>query len=335
MLEKSQSHPFKQGTYHTMVEDEDCSVARISDSTGDGMMTFYHVLSGIYIIYNDFHMPSCESGFRPDCDMLCIDHCREGIIEQEIEKGVYSFFEAGDIKVDRRVHHTGHVELPTKHYHGMTIAFHIEEASKSLAAAMNGFPVDLHSIKKKYCDDKHPFVISGEPSIEHIFSELYAIPVKIKKFYLQVKIFELLLYLDALELSDKKEERPYFYKTHVEKIKAIRKLMTENLPNHFTLNDLAKQFDIPLTTMKCCFKSMYGNSIFAYMRVYRMNCAANLLRGQKNLSVAQIAGMVGYDSPGKFSTAFKEIMGDTPLAYRKFSVHAVNLCPTGEDEKKK
>lgn len=333
LTEKMQPQPFREGTYDTVVENEECSVVRISDKTGDGLMTFYNVLPGISVFYSDFHMPYCESGFRPECDMLCIDHCREGRIEQEVEKGAYAFFEAGDLKIDRRVNHTGHMEFPTRHFHGMTIAFSMEEAVKSLSAEMDGFPVDLYAIAEKYCDNRHPFVIHGEQSIEHIFSELYAIPVKIKKYYLRVKILELLLYLDALELPDKKEERPYFYKTQVEKTKAIHKLLTENLSRHFTLDELSGQFEIPLTTMKSCFKSTYGNSIFAYMRVYRMNYAANILREQKDLSIAQIAGMCGYDSPGKFSTAFKDVIGDTPLSYRKNPVHTVNLWPDGEDEK--
>ena len=132
---------------------------------------------------------------------------------------------------------------------------------------------------------------------------------------------------------DNKEERPYFYKTQVEKIKAMHKLLTENITAHYTLDELAKRFDIPLTTMKSCFKSIYGNPIFTYMRIYRMNSAANLLREQKDLSIAQIAGMVGYDSPGKFSSAFKAVIGDTPLAYRKFPDHTADLWPVGEDEK--
>lgn len=333
MFKNPQSHPFLDDTYHTIIEDDDCSVTRISDSSGDGLMTFYHVLPGILVLYNDFHMPSCESGFEANGDLLCIDHCREGRIEQEIEKGVYTYFEAGDLKVDRRVYHTGHMELPTKHYHGMTIALQMDKASKSLTEAMKGFPVDLYALQKKYCDDKHPFVVRGEPLIETIFSQLYAVPVKIKRYYLQVKILELLLYLDALEFSTRTEERPYFYKTHVEKIKAIHKLLTENLTEHVTLENLSKRYDIPLTTMKNCFKSIYGNSLFAYMRIYRMNHAASLLRKQNELSIAQIAGMVGYDSPGKFSTAFKDVIGDTPLSYRNFPVHSGSLWPGGEDEK--
>ncbi len=57
----------------------------------------------------------------------------------------------------------------------------------------------------------------------------------------------------------------------MEKVKAIHTLMTENLYKHYTLYQLSKEFDIPLTSMKICFKNVYGNSIFAYMRFYRIN----------------------------------------------------------------
>lgn len=326
--------PFPNAEYRTIIEDENCRVLRISDVSGDGLMTFYKLLPGVSVIYNDFHMSSCESDFQPDCDMLCIDHCREGRIEQEVEKGVYAYFEAGDLKVDRRIHHTGRIEMPTKHFHGLSIVFDLKQARESLPAAMAGFPVDLYSIQKKYCNDNHPFIITGESPVKHIFSELYAVPLKIRNYYLRVKIFELLLFLDAFEPSrNSRDQRPYFYKTQVEKVKAIHKLLTENITERYTLEHLAKRFDIPLTTMKSCFKSVYGSPIFAYMRIYRMNCAANLLRRQKELSIAQIAGMVGYDSPGKFSSAFKDVIGDTPLAYRKFPVHTASLWPDGEEEK--
>ena len=85
----------------------------------------------------------------------------------------------------------------------------------------------------------------------------------------------------------------------------------------YTLEELAERFDIALTPLKNCFKSVYGSPIFTYMRLYRMNYAAALLKSSKNLKVAEIAGAVGYDSPSKFAAAFKQTMGKTPLEYRK------------------
>lgn len=162
-----------------------------------------------------------------------------------------------------------------------------------------------------------PGFIAVFAGIPFIFSELYNVPVKIKKDYFKIKVLELLLYLDALELSGHTEERPYFYKGQVEKIKAIQSLLTQDLTKNYTLEELSAKFDIALTPMKNCFKSVYGSPIFTYMRNYRMNYAAALLKSDKSLKVADVAGLVGYDSPSKFTAAFHQTMGKTPLEYRK------------------
>ncbi len=37
--------------------------------------------------------------------MFCIDHCREGRIEQDMGNGAYSYVEAANLKIDNRKHH--------------------------------------------------------------------------------------------------------------------------------------------------------------------------------------------------------------------------------------
>lgn len=300
-----------------LIENDDCSILRLSDETGKGQMTVYCVFPGVFLMYNDYHMKGCVSEFHTDTDLLCIDHCREGRIEQEVKANVYSYLEAGDLRVDTRINHSGRVSFPLCHYHGITIGFEMKTASREIQSCMNGFSVNLYELQRKYCGNAKPFVIPGDPAVEHIFSELYNVPLKIKKDYFKIKVLELLLYLDALELSGHTEERPYFYKSQVEKIKAIHALITKDLTRNYTLEELSAQFDIALTPMKTCFKTVYGSPIFKYMRIYRMNYAAGLLRSRKELKVADIAGLVGYDSPSKFATAFHQIMGKTPLEYRK------------------
>jgi AraC-like DNA-binding protein len=71
--------------------------------------------------------------------------------------------------------------------------------------------------------------------------------------------------------------------------------------------------------MKNCFRGVYGTSIYAYVRSCRMNRAAVLLKTTEK-SIACIAGEVGYNSPSKFTAAFKDIMKTTPLEYRKSSL---------------
>lgn len=164
-----------------LVESDDCKVMRLSDNSGEGMMTLYHVFPGVFLMYNDFHMKECISGFQTDMDLLCIDHCREGRIEQEVGQNAFSYLEAGDLRVDRRIHHSGKVEFPLCHYHGISIGFQVETAAKEIPASMKGFSVDLYELQKKYCSDRTPYVIPGEPAIEHIFPNFTMCRSKSKK----------------------------------------------------------------------------------------------------------------------------------------------------------
>ena len=71
-----------------------------------------------------------------------------------------------------------------------------------------------------------------------------------------------------------------------------------------------------MTTMKSCFRSVYGAAIGTWLTNYRMNLAAELLV-REPASIAQIGGRVGYDSAGKFTVAFKKVMKLTPSEYRR------------------
>lgn len=299
-----------------LAESDGCSVFQFRNETGEGSITIYEVFPGVALAYNDFHMRYYDSEFRPGRDVFCIDHCREGRLEYAAKNDAYAYVEAGDLKLDRRLTHTGRFEMPLSHYHGAMVSIDMETACRTLPKEIKDFPVNLRALQMKFCGDTYPMVIHGSPSVEHIFGELYAVPEKIKRPYFKIKILELLLYLEALELPENAEEKPYFYKTQVEKIKAIQTFIAEHMDESFTQEVLSLRFDIPLTPMKRCFKSVFGSSIGTWILQYRMNQAALMLRSEKGTSVAEIAGRVGYDSPSKFAMAFRKVMGMSPTEYR-------------------
>ena len=301
----------------TLAQSDGCTVYQLKNGTGEGTITIYEVFPGVTLGYNDFHMQYFDSELIPNREVFCIDHCREGRLEYAAGNNAYSYVEAGDMKLDRRLTHTGHFSFPLSHYHGVTKSFDMQTAGEALPGEIRDFPVDLLRLRKKYCMDEYPRILHGLESIEHIFGELYAVPEKIKRPYFKIKILELLLYLEALELPESAEERPYFYKTQVEKIKAMQEFLMENAGQNYTQEELSVRFELPLTTMKKCFKSVYGASIGTWLLQYRMNQAAVFLRQDKTVSVAEIAGRVGYDSPSKFAMAFRRVMGMSPAEYRR------------------
>ena len=294
-------------------------VTKIKSEDGEGRMVMRPVFDGVYILFNDFTMSRCESRLKIASDLFCIDHCREGRIEHALGSGVYSYISAGDMRIDNRQTHYTDFFMPLSHYRGITLAFFPEIAEKSISEAFPGFPVRIKKLYSKYCLSEKPFVVRAQSHIEHIFSEIYAVPRKIEEYYYRIKIFELLLYLDALEISYCDQSLPYFYKSQVEKVKAVQSFITENSDQHFTLEQLSADFDIPLTSMKNCFKGVFGSSIYSYIRAFRMNRAAVMLK-TTDYSVARIAGDVGYDSPSKFAAAFRDVMKQSPIEYRKSSV---------------
>lgn len=290
---------------------------KMENETGEGVMTLYEVFPGALVMFNDFHMAHCESKFyAKENEIFCIDHCREGSMEYALDKDYCYYFEAGDFVVDNRQNHAGKINYPLKHFHGVSIGFYLPVAEEQLKKELKDFSISLYALHEKF-SKKAPYVIRASEEIAHIFSDMYHVPAKIKKDCFRIKIFELLLYLNALEFEDVKTQKPYFYKSHVEKIKTVQELITSDLTKHYTIEELAERFDVSQTTLKTCFKAIYGSPINSYMQGYRMNIATTMLMQDKKRSVAEIAGLVGYDSPSKFTAVFKKIMGVTPLDYRK------------------
>ena len=299
-----------------LVQGGDCQIYQVSNETGEGTMAIYEVFPGAMVMYNDFHLAYYNSAFRTQQDLLCIDYCREGRMEYAVGKDAYSYVEAGDLKIDRRLEHAGHFALPLSHYHGISVILHLPLAAQEVVCMMGSDQLDLSLLQKKFCPNTHPKVIHGAPSIDHLFQQLYAVPGRIKRPYFRVKIMELLLYLEALELGNE-AEKPYFYRSQVEAVKAARTYLVEHLDRRITLEELSKGFQLPLTTLKACFKTVYGSPVNTYMRNYRMDRAAIYLRQEPTASVTEIAGRVGYDSASKFAAAFKAVKGVTPLTYRR------------------
>ncbi|MDO4649629.1 MAG: AraC family transcriptional regulator [Eubacteriales bacterium] len=299
-----------------VVSTDECKVMKVANETGDGIMTMYEIFPGIYLMYNDFHMENYESGFQHADTLLAIDHCREGRIEMEGD-GLCYYLEQGDLLVDTRVHHKGTVRFPLRHYHGITIAFQPEFAEKALKELMPSLEVDLSSLSRKFCRNQQPYVARTDPSIENLFSQLYRIPKKSRRDYFRIKILELLVYLRDLDFEEHKAEKVYFYKSQVEKIHGIHELITKDLTKKYTQEQLAKQFSIGITQMKLCFRSVYGQSIYSYLKSYRMNKAAEMLLMNEKIKVTEVASACGYESIAKFGQAFKAQFGIPPLEYRK------------------
>ena len=299
---------FSQQNMNLLCRDESCSVYQMKNETGDGTATYYEVYPGIGVMYNDFHMEHCPSR-----------KFEQGRVEWEVSNGAYLYLASGDIMLDSSATENNHCSFPVSHYHGITITISVPEAAESLGELLPLFSIDLERIEQQFALKVRPFIMHGNSVPDHVISELYQVPENIRLEYLRVKVLELLVTLKTVDPTVLGVERPYFYKTQVEKVKAIMAFMTEEPERHFTMEELSEKFDISTSALKQCFKGVYGTAIYTYMRNYRMDLAASLLT-QTDEPITVIAGKVGYTNTSKFSEAFKKVKGKTPLEYRKIKI---------------
>ena len=123
-----------------VVENDHCRVFQMMGGTGDGSMTQYDLYPGITLMYNDFHMEDYDSDLTITGDLLCIDYCRQGRMEYPAGPDAYSYVEAGDLKLDRRLEHRGHFVFPLSHYHGITVGLELPRAAQALSEWVRDFP---------------------------------------------------------------------------------------------------------------------------------------------------------------------------------------------------
>lgn len=307
----------------TIVRNENCSVLMLSDATGEGVMTVYQVMPGVMICFSDMHMEKCASEFelRNDRKVFCMDHCREGRIEMEVLPGVFSIMQENELRLDNRENHKGTSYYPLRHYHGVSVFMDVDETQHTLDEMFHGFSVDIAELRQRYCSQDKPYVIRNDEGLASIISSLYQrnltrSEIAESREYYQMKVVEMLLYLEVMTAESSREIKPYYYKTQMEKIKAVHEKITGDLGNRYTIDELSAMYDMPATTMKKCFREVYGDSIYSYQKRYRINVAASMLIQDESMEIQNVAAAVGYENPGKFSTAFRSIMGVSPAEYR-------------------
>ncbi len=206
------------------------------------------------------------------------------------------------------------MSLPNGTYEGLTISIDLRMLTDNPPEILSGTGITGKFLYDKFCKNSSIISLAGNEQTEQIFSAFYDQPEHLKLPYQKIKVLELLLYISTLEI-DTDNRLTEYHSEQIETVRAIHEQLISHMEQRFTIESLSKQFLMNPTTLKTIFKSVYGTSIAAHMKEHRMEQAAKLLR-ETGLSIADIAGRVGYDSQSRFTAAFKEYSGKLPKDYR-------------------
>lgn len=290
------------------------SFFHLENESGTGDIALHHVFPGIELVYNDIHMEYCNKEQEPVSDVMEINYCKEGRSECLFGENQYCYMAAGDLSFCSLHSNSHQAEFPTSHYHGVTVTIDFSRITAEMKKELALFSVDLERIKE--LSSMQDFtIVRANQTVEHIFSELYTVHDDIRQGYIRVKVIELLLVLTELDSVDKKAGMAHFSAMQIGRIKQIHAFLLEHFTEHYTIEQLAGKFDISPTIMKKCFRGVYGDSIYSYMKMYRLQIAEQLLR-ESSLTISEIAARIGYLNPNKFTSAFTRAYGITPTKYR-------------------
>ena len=308
---------FKLFQYADCRSEEAYTLYTIENEAGKSSLLCYDILPGIQILYSRLNMASCYQRVKTSKGFLQINHCKEGCYELETNGGKVNFLGEGDMLVnDPGTQQIEDTRMPLGQYEGITILFELECAQTELEKLFPSAGIDLYLIRNRLCANHNLFLLRARPEIEHIFSELYNVDERIRETYLLIKVVELLLYLSIVE-SKPCEAQRHFSQQVIDITREVCTFIVKEPFNKMTIHELAANFNLAETSLRQCFKYIYGQPIASFIRSKRIRSAAELLQKDRNLSIGQIALIAGYENQSKFASAFKADMEQTPLAYRR------------------
>ena len=278
----------------------------------------HKVFDGIDLMFLDVKQETIQFYAKSHTKTFAINHCEEGRIECKFTSGDYLYMGPGDMSLGWHTHADYQHEnyFPTKLFKGIVLLVDVEKAQPVLDALVAEARIDLTQLANRFCEHSDFGMMMEETeSVRQIFSSLYNVPDQIKGHYFKLKVIEIFLLLSVISTANQ-EKRSSYRKQQVDIVKAVNKYISTQFMKRITIDSLSDRFDVPTSTLKRCFKGVYGTTIHQYLKECRINAAKRLLQ-ESDQSVLEIANAVGYENGSKFTSAFKEATGVTPSAYRK------------------
>ena len=289
-----------------------------SDENGDAHAVVYRVFPGIEVAYISVHMADFDFGMLKKNSLkkyVSIHYCKEGRIEQEVDREFF-YLMPGDCSIAIHDKSKKAFRLPLKHYHGISIGIDFSERQSPIIDFWESCGYVPTEILNHICGVMSYTVFRSSESVKIFFDALYEDDKEQQLDYLRMKLPELFYRLKFSKTDSYAEVRTPVPRTQVDFVKNVALYISENINEKITVKRLTQEFGVSDTYLQNAFRSVYGMPVISFIRVQKMQCAAQVLI-RTNRTIDEIAEEFSYENESKFSAAFKRIMGDSPGVFRK------------------
>ena len=285
----------------------------------EGKTIQYEIFDGIWIVYDDVVIKTSEQLFPvEETGLIEMNYCISGRCEFNFLNHKVFYMGTGDFVTALSNDEQHEHNFPLGNYKGISITTspkNLDDFLKTIFPHTSITSNLLVNKMRQYGKYKY-MILSDNSSIQKIMKEII-LPDNI--FWREktiLKFAELTLLLINHDIEAGKVKEKYFDRQLTDKVKMIKNEVTKNTEVYVKIEQIAEKYDISSRTFSECFKEIYGKTYYAFIKEYRIKKAADMLKNTDK-TIANIAITVGYQNASKFSKAFSDIMGVTPIHFRK------------------
>jgi AraC-like DNA-binding protein len=200
------------------------------------------------------------------------------------------------------------------HWQMLRVEINISTIRK-FVTELNTVPTQLQGLIEDENPSRFHFTLGGITSqMQTIVRQISQHPYQgaIARMYLEGKVLELL----TLQLSQLSELKPNLAKStlkpqSIDRIYQAKDILATHLENPPSILELTQQVGLCERTLRRGFREIFDTTVMGYLTTLRMEQAERYLR-EGELSISEVANLVGYSHLSHFSTAFKRQFGITP-----------------------
>ncbi|MCH9812653.1 MAG: AraC family transcriptional regulator [Epsilonproteobacteria bacterium] len=154
------------------------------------------------------------------------------------------------------------------------------------------------------------------PQIQLILNNIYHNPFnnQLDELYAQSKILEIIsLEIQSLiDIEPNKTNKLKLDDYDIEAIKKAKEILIKNMQNPPSILELSRQVSLNEFKLKCGFKKVFNDTPYNILLHHKLEYAVELLKSS-DMSIGEIATLIGYKSLSSFSKAFTKKHGLRPI----------------------
>lgn len=299
----------------TIIENEKYyKKIEINYKYGNGFINVYNIFDGVYIFISDciikedivFNYTQKPVGY------ILFNYCFEGECHVTSE-----YLEELRLKKDELVisnlKYFPNMQYPKKIYKGICIMMKKEMVAYNIKTVLSDVPKEIYSLVNILDKNENYYLIKNNEAVKNIFKSMKEIN---DKEYLAIKMLELFLFLKNYFSQYFIDEYKIMNSITDDIVKNIKDDVIKNLNKRIYIKTLSKKYGLSESTIKNKFRTIYGETLYSYIKKQKMHKASLLILSNK-MKIIDIALELGYSNASKFAKAFKDIYGVTPSEYRK------------------